>query len=231
VKGEGEAGRRDSGGDEVERGNMTDGNGSAHRITTVEELRRILPPPLERTKTKLLDHLDAQATAFLRACPFLLLSTAGRDGRIEVSPKGDAAGFVRIEDDRTVVIPDRPGNNLAFGLQNILERPQVGVIALLPRTGETLRFSGSAELTKDPALLEQMAARGKPALLGIRIRIERAYFHCAKAVLRSALWKPETWPAAGAVSFGRIMGERLGSDASGVEEIDAYVADGYRTRL
>jgi PPOX class probable FMN-dependent enzyme len=210
---------------------MNPGNGAAHRITTVEELRKILPPPLERTKAKLLDHLDAQALEFLAACPFLLLATAGHDGRIEVSPKGDVPGFVRVEDNQTVVIPDRPGNNLAFGLQNILEQPHVGVIALRPQTGETLRFSGTAELTTDPALLEQMAARGKAALLGIRVRIERTYFHCAKSVLRAGLWKPETWPTPQSVSFGRIMGDRLGLNAAGVEEIEAYVRTGYQERL
>lgn len=210
---------------------MSDGNGSAHRITSVEELRKIIPPPRERTRAKLLDRLDAQAIAFLEACPFLLLATAGNDGRIEVSPKGDAPGFVRIEDAQTIVIPDRPGNNLAFGLQNILERPQVGGIALLPATGEMLRFSGSAELTVEPALLGALSARGKPALLAIRVRIGRAYFHCAKALLRSGLWKPETWPEAGAVSFGRIMAGPLGLDADGVKEIDEGVAHGYRSRL
>ena len=210
---------------------MTQGNGIEHRITSVEELRQILPPPSERTKAKVLDRLDAQSLEFLKHCPFLLLATAGNDGRIEVSPKGDEPGFVRIEDDRTVVIPDRTGNNLAFGLQNILERPHVGVIALLPATGETLRFSGSAELTKEPALLASMAARGKPALLGIRIRVERTYFHCAKSVIRSGLWNPETWPAPKAISFGRIMAGQLGLDAESVKQIDEYVANGYRTRL
>ena len=210
---------------------MTDGSGSAHRITSVDELRRIIPPPLERTRAKLLERLDAQAIAFLEACPFLLLATAGNDGRIEVSPKGDAPGFVRIEDAQTIVIPDRPGNNLAFGLQNILQRPQVGGIALLPATGETLRFSGSAELTVEPALLAALSARGKPALLAIRVRIARAYFHCAKAILRSGLWKPDTWPEAGSVSFGRIMAGQMGLDAAGAKEIDEDVAQGYRSRL
>jgi predicted pyridoxine 5'-phosphate oxidase superfamily flavin-nucleotide-binding protein len=136
-----------------------------HRITTVEELRRVLAEPRAATSIKVMDHLDPQAIEFLAAAPFLLLSTAGKNGTIEVSPKGDEPGFVLVEDPRTIVIPDRPGNNLAFGLTNILENPEVGVIALRPPTGETLRFSGKAEILADPALLDRLAARGRPAVL------------------------------------------------------------------
>lgn len=208
-----------------------DNGGSAYRITTVEELRRVLPPPRPTTPAKLLDHLDAQALEFLAASPFLLLATTGADGRIEVSPKGDGPGFVLVEDPRTIVIPDRPGNNLAFGLQNILHNPQVGVIALLPATGEMLRCSGSAEILADPALLERLSARGKPALLAIRVKIDRAYFHCAKAILRAGLWDPQTWGAPRTISFGRIMATRLGLQGSAAAEIDERVDKGYRTTL
>lgn len=201
------------------------------RITSREELRRVLGMPRETTRAKVLDHLDEQAREFLAVSPFLLLATTGADGRIEVSPKGDAPGFVRVEDARTVVIPDRPGNNLAFGLENILDVPRAGVIALRPQTGETLRFSGAAEIDADPALLAALAARGKPAMLAIRIRIERAYFHCARAVLRSRLWEPAAWPAPHSISFGRIIAPRTGGDAAAADAIDAFVAEGYRTRL
>jgi len=211
---------------------MTKDNGkSAYRITTVEELRRVLLPPRPTTPAKLLDQLDAQAREFLAASPFLLLATAGADGRIEVSPKGDGPGFVLVEDPRTIVIPDRPGNNLAFGLQNILHNPKVGVIALLPATGEMLRCSGKAEISADPALLERLSARGKPALLAIRVRIDRAYFHCAKAILRSGLWDPQTWSAPRKISFGRIIVAQLGLEGGAVAEIDERVGKGYRTTL
>ncbi len=211
---------------------MTQDIGSdPHRITTLEELRRVIPPPRRATPAKLLDHLDGQALEFLAASPFLLLATAGADGRIEVSPKGDGPGFVLIEDPRTIVIPDRPGNNLAFGLQNILRQPQVGIIALLPATGEMLRCSGSAEISADPALLERLSARGKPAVLAIRVRIDRAYFHCAKAILRAGLWDPKTWDAPRKISFGRIIATQLGLEGAAVAEIDERVGKGYRTTL
>jgi predicted pyridoxine 5'-phosphate oxidase superfamily flavin-nucleotide-binding protein len=113
-----------------------------HRITSLEQLRRVIAEPNPVGLSKVLDHLDEQGLAFLRAAPFLLLSTASADGCIEVSPKGDEAGFVHVENERTILIPDRAGNNLAFGLSNIIENPRIGVIVLRPGAGETLRFSG-----------------------------------------------------------------------------------------
>jgi len=183
------------------------------------------------TAAKLLDHLDQQAIDFLKASPFLLLATANADGTLEVSPKGDEPGFVRVEDARTVLIPDRQGNNLAFGLSNMLRQPKIGAIALLPATGETLRFSGEAELLADPVLLEKLSARGRPAVLAIRVRITRAYFHCAKSLLRSGLWQPEKWPAARKISFGRIIAQRSGGDAALEQQIDQFVEQAYRGPL
>jgi hypothetical protein len=201
------------------------------RITSEEQLRTILPQPKPLSKAKLLDHLDQQALDFLKASPFLLLATADKDGVLEVSPKGDEPGFVQAEDNKTVLIPDRSGNNLAFGLTNILHNPHVGAIALLPATGETLRFSGQAEILADPQLLQRLSSRGRPAVLAIRIRIERAYFHCAKSLLRSGLWQPEKWPAPQKISFGRIIAKNSGGDAAVEQQIDAFVEQAYRGPL
>ncbi len=198
-----------------------------HRIRTEEELRAILPPPRPTTKKKILDHLDEQGLAFLAQAPYLLLATAGADGGIEVSPKGDEPGFVLVEDPRTIVIPERVGNNLAFGLSNILRNPQVGAIVLRPATGETLRLSGEAEILADPALIEHFSANGKPARLAIRIHIRHAYFHCARSILRSGLWQPEKWPPAQKISFGRIIAQELGGEVSG-QAIDDMVDAAYR---
>lgn len=201
------------------------------RITTLESLRDIIPDPRPTTAAKILDRLDDQAVAFVRASPFLLLATHDADGTIEVSPKGDEPGFVRIEDERTLLMPERAGNNLAIGLQNILANGRIGLIFLKPRTGETLRVSGTAELHDDAALLAALGSAGRPALLAIRIRIERCYFHCARAMLRSKLWDPQAWPAPGRVSFGRIIAPRVGGDAGLSEQIDARVEGAYTTNL
>lgn len=201
------------------------------RITNVEELRRILPTPRPSAMAKVLTDLDEQATAFARKCPFVLLSTVGQDGTIEVSPKGDEPGFVRIEDSRTLLMPERAGNNLAFGLQNIIANGQVGLIFLVPQTGETLRVTGSAEILDDPEIVAGLGSKGRPALLAIRIHVARCYFHCARAILRSQLWQPDSWPAPARISFGRVIAPRIGGDEEVVRTIDDRVATAYTTKL
>lgn len=201
------------------------------QIRSVEQLRRVLGEPRPTTQAKILDALDEQAIAFAARSPFLLLSTTAPDGTIEVSPKGDEPGFVRVEDPKTLLLPERAGNNLAFGLQNILANGRVGLILLLPQTGETLRVSGRAEVFDDADLLARLSTQGKPALLAIRIHVERAYFHCARSVLRSKLWNPAAWPAAQPVSFGRIIAPKVGGDADMVRQIDERVSVGYGQNL
>jgi PPOX class probable FMN-dependent enzyme len=199
------------------------------QIETIAQLREIVPHAPKLTEAKLLDHLDEQATAFLAVSPFLLLSTSGADGRIEVSPRGDTPGFVRIENDRTIVLPERNGNNLAFSLQNIIENPNVGIIALVPNAGETLRINGKAAILADPELLDELGARGKPAMLALRVSIERAYFQCARSVLHAELWKPETWPAPRRISFGKIIGRNAGGKEDLHQQIDSMVDRSYKS--
>ena len=201
------------------------------RIESVEALRRILPTPRPATMAKVLTDLDEQAEAFVKKCAFVLLSTTREDGSIEVSPKGDEPGFVRIEDSRTLLMPERIGNNLAFGLQNIIANGQVGLIFLVPQTGETLRVSGRAEILDDADLLAQLGAKGRPALLATRIHITRCYFHCARSVLRSKLWQPEHWPEPKRISFGKVFAARAGADEDQAAKIDAFVEQGYTTNL
>ena len=201
------------------------------RVTSEAELRRVLRPPNEATRSKILDHLDDQAMSFLAASPFAMLATVGEDGAIEVSPKGDAPGFIQVEDPRRVLIPERAGNNLAIGLLNILANGRAGVIAMLPGTGETLRFSGRAEIFDDPELLAPMSAPKRPALLALRIHVERAYFHCARSVLRAGLWDWETWPAPRRISFGAIIAARAPAGGPTAEAIDSSVAGAYAERL
>jgi uncharacterized protein len=201
------------------------------QVKTVEQLRATLPAPRETTKAKILPFLDEQAIDFLKTCPFALMATAAHDGPIEVSPKGDEPGFVHVENDRTVLLPERAGNNLAFGLQNIIENGRIGMIFLRPRTGETLRLSGRAEIFDDADLLAILGRPGRPALLAIRIHIERCYFHCARAMLRSHLWQPEHWPEAKRISFGKVFTARTGDDADQAAKIDAFVETGYTTNL
>lgn len=197
-------------------------------IKSVAALREVMDQPRESTKAKLIDHLDDQSLEFLKLCPFAALATHGEDGLLDVSPKGDVPGFVLVEDARTIVLPDRAGNNLAFGLQDILENPAVGVLFLRPGTGETLRLSGTATIIDDADVLDRLTVRGLRPKLAIRIAIDRAFFHCAKSIIRSGLWKPETWPARQKVSFGKIIAAQMAGDGKLVEEIDTRVDDHYQ---
>ena len=201
------------------------------RLTSIEDLRRVLPEPRPTTKAKILEALDEQSTEFLGRCPFALVGTTAPDGTIEVSPKGDEPGFIRVEDPRTLLIPERAGNNLAFGLSNILANGRIGLIALVPATGETLRISGSAEIFDDAELVGSLGSPGKPALLATRVHVRHCYFHCARSIVRARLWDPAAWPSPGRVSFGRIIAPRVGAGPELAAQIDAGVAGAYTTRL
>lgn len=201
------------------------------RITTKEELRRIIAEPRPATRVKILDALDEQSIEFLKRCPFALVGTTSEDGTIEVSPKGDEPGFIRIEDPKTLLIPERVGNNLAFGLNNIIATGKIGIIALVPATGETLRISGTAEVHDDAELVASLSSLGKPALLATRVHIQHCYFHCARSIVRAKLWDPKAWPAPGRISFGKIIAPRIGESADVAAQIDANVEGAYTTRL
>lgn len=193
----------------------------AYRIQSEAQLRERLGNPSDVVAAKVVDHIDDFAREYIQASPFLVLSTANAEGEQDASPKGDAPGFVWIESERTIVIPDRKGNKLLYGLVNILENPQVGVLFMVPGTEETLRINGRAELTEDPTVLSRLAARGQDALLGIRIHVDECFGHCAKAFRRSELWQPETWKPI-EVSFGRQFAKRVGrgDDAEVIRSID-----------
>jgi PPOX class probable FMN-dependent enzyme len=201
-----------------------------HRIESLSVLRARFGEPNPATPQKVFDHLDEQMTAFLARAPLCLLATRDADGHLEVSPKGDGPGFAVAESGTSLLVPDRKGNKLIFGLQNILADPQVALIFLVPGTDETLRVSGRAELRTDPELLERLSARGQPALLAIRVHVERAFFHCARAFLRAELWNPKTWPARQPVSFGKQLAKRLGGGDTLADQIDAAIEKG-RTDL
>jgi PPOX class probable FMN-dependent enzyme len=201
-------------------------NADAHGLRTIEQVRAIIGEELPAVRAKLFQALEATAIAFIERSPLLLLATTSADGKPDVSPKGDGPGFVAVEDERTLLILDRKGNKLIFGLQNILANPNVALIFLVPGTDETLRVRGRADLTADPALLERLSARGQPALIAIRIAVERCFFHCARAFLRAELWKPESWGERQRISFGRQLAPRLGGDAKLAELIDEGLEKG-----
>lgn len=163
----------------------------ARLITTEAELRVLIggdPSPL--VAAKVADRLNALTAQWIERSPFVLLATSAPDGSCDVSPRGDPAGFVRILDERTLLLPERPGNRIADSLRNILANPRVGLLFLVPGVGDTFRVNGRAELVHDEALLAPSAVDGRPPLLGIRVHVEEAYTQCPKAFIRSDVWNP-----------------------------------------
>ena len=201
------------------------------RIENAEALRTLLGSPSDLVRRKIHPQLNARAIDFIGKSPMLMLSTADAEGNATVSPKGDPAGFVHVEDEHTLLIPERKGNKLIFSLTNILANPAVGLVFMVPGTRETLRIQGNAELLDDAALCEKVYARGAKALLVIRVRVTECYFHCAKAFLRSDLWSPETWPDKITISFGEEIAESGGMDRAIIDEFDRGVAGRYKTDL
>lgn len=157
-----------------------------------DELRKILGVPVKFVIDKVFPHLDQHSRHFISLSPFLCIGTSDADGGQDVSPRGDPPGFVKVIDDRTILIPERPGNRRADTMTNLTENPNVGLIFLLPGVEINLRMNGRARIVRDPELLSGMEVRGKGPELGILIDIQEVYFHCAKAIMRSKLWDPET---------------------------------------
>lgn len=202
-----------------------------HEIKDEAGLRAIIGDEVPGLSEKNVSCLDRFSRAFIARSPFLVLSTSSSDGRLDASPKGDAPGFVHIESDSRIVIPDRPGNKLAYGHLNVLENPRVGILMMIPGTKETLRINGRATLSADPELLKVLSARDKPATLAIKIDIEEVFFHCAKAFMRSKLWDPATWGEPHKVSFGEMFAEARGSGKDIAEKIDMSIEADYEANL
>jgi uncharacterized protein len=206
-------------------------NPRTHRIETVAQLQALLGEPNPMTPKKLQSALDQAAIDYIRRSPFLVLATADAQGNADASPKGDGPGFVAVEDQHTLLIPERKGNRLMFSLRNILANPQVGMIFLVPGTDETFRVNGIAELSDDLDLLVRLSARGAPALLAIRVIVRECFFHCAKAFIRSQLWKPETWQERRKISFGKLLTAKVGGGDELAQQIDQAIDYDYKHNL
>lgn len=199
-------------------------------ITTLEELREVIAPPSEFVTDKEIDALDDICRDFIARSPFVLIGSTDGSGRVDVSPKGDAPGFVAVLDDTTLAVPDRPGNHRADTLVNIVEHPGVGLIFLIPGTKNTLRVRGRARIVRDAALLDRLEANGKPPVVAIVVEMTTAYFHCAKCVIRSKLWDTDL----GESTDERLLAEAMvkhGSLPVSVDDMQAIIVDDEEQRL
>jgi uncharacterized protein len=160
-------------------------------ISTEADLRELLGLPTETVLAKISDRLNGLTRQFIERSPFVCVATASVDGGLDVSPRGDPAGFVRILDESTLLIPDRPGNRIADTLTNLLEDSRIALLFLIPGVGDTFRVNGRAVIVDDPELLAPSAVVGKVPRLGLLVSIEEAYTQCSKAFIRSELWNPQ----------------------------------------
>ena len=184
-------------------------------------------PIVER---KVLDRIDRFCRDFIALSPFLVLATADAQGRADASPRGDGPGFVRVLDEKTLLIPDRRGNNRVDSMDNVVSSPGVGLVFMVPGINETLRVNGRARVTRDAALLAPSTVQEKPPLTGLIVEVDEAYFHCGKALLRSKLWEPETRvPRSVFPTLGQVIAEQ--TKAVDAAAADANLEEAYRSRL
>lgn len=187
-----------------------------HLVTSMEQLQSLYGERMPASVIKEIDHINVHYRALIEAAPFVAIATCGPEG-LDCSPKGDPAGFIRILDDKTLAIPDRPGNNRIDGFRNIVRDPRIALLFLIPGVGETLRVNGRASISVDPDLMASFAINGKLPRCVLIVHVESAYFHCSKAIVRSKLWDEATkidrksLPSTGSIvaelSKGKLGGE------------------------
>jgi len=203
-------------------------------ITSEADLRARFKAPSELSLRKQLDHLDRNCRRFIELSPFLCLATSRRDGMADNSPRGDVPGFVEILDDRTLLIPDRPGNNRLDSLANITHHPQVGLLFFIPGVTEMLRVNGRAKLVTKPQILELFTVNNRAPAVVILVEIEEVFLHCSKALIRSRLWQEDAKVDRKVLpSLGRMIAEVIDREpaAETVAEYDAHIEQGNKERL
>jgi len=203
-------------------------------INSLGKLRELYDAPMDLAVKKQKDKTDKYSDKFLSLSSFAILSTVGKDGLMDCSPRGDFPGFINVIDERTIAIPDRPGNNRLDSLGNIIENPNVGLLVLVQGFKECLRINGGAEIVSDTNLLNKFEYRGKLPKSVIVITIKEIYFHCAKAITRSKLWDPASQVDRNTMpSFGRILmgqAEAQTSEAE-IQEVEALIEGRLKTHL
>lgn len=207
-----------------------------HIVSDRARLREIMGTPGERVQAKVIDHIDDVCARFIAASPFLVLGTYGADDLVDLSPKGDPPGFVKVLNDKTLLVPDRPGNRRLDSFENLLGTPAVTLIFMIPGHHDTMRIAGKGHLTVQPDLLDRLTINGRVPQMAVVVTVEEAYLHCAKSMVRSRLWQPQTWPdtadvpslAEAMVAHGRLVEQGLVADT---EEMATIIDTDFKTRL
>lgn len=199
-------------------------------VSTVDQLRAIVGRPDHYVANKVRDRLSPAQRDWLAHSPLGFVATTDALGRVDVSPKGDPPGFVRVIDDTTIAIPERPGNKRVDGYLNVLQNPHVGTLFLIPGRGDTLRINGTAKIVSDAEYFDALAVDGKRPILALEIAIDEVFFHCAKAFLRSNAWDPSTWNPSALPSVAQLL-KAVRHDWSDAELEEYYSEAKTRERL
>jgi uncharacterized protein len=201
-------------------------------VRSVAELRAIVGEPSPRVIAKETSTLDERASAFISTSPFLIMATSSSDGSSDASPKGGPPGFVRVIDERRLLVPEFPGNRRLDGVRNLISRPGVGLLFIVPGITETLRVNGIGCLTRDPDLSEVCAVEGRAPWFVVDVEVRQVFSHCSKAFLRSGLWSPDTWPdPASVTSPSRTIAGRATEEDRPEQDVRREVDDAYRSEL
>ncbi len=203
-----------------------------HIIRNESELESVIGQPMD-VRAKIRTQLDEVMKEFIGRSPLVFVSTIDANGHVDVSPKGDPCGFVKIDAAGNLLIPDRPGNRLTFGFRNILRNGQIGLIFVVPNQRETLRVKGIATLHNEPSLLASLQVNGKPALLCTHVEVKECFMHCGKALVRSKLWQPQAWDTSKDSLGARQLAPVFGGDTSeqAVQKTQELLENAYRDEL
>jgi PPOX class probable FMN-dependent enzyme len=200
-------------------------------IDSHERLREVVGEASADTQRKKITRIERHARTIIEHSPLALLATSAPDGTCDVSPRGDPAGSVLVLDDHTLVLAERPGNRLADSLSNLIDNPHAGLLFVVPGMNETLRVNGRVTIVSDAPFFDRLTVRGKRPRLALVLHVEDLYLHCAKAMLRSSLWDPSTWPERTDIpTMGRMLKDQLAL-ATPVSELDAHLDESSATRL
>ena len=200
-------------------------------VTSPDQIYELMPPPHVTQQLKIIDHIDTHIQNWIAHSTFVTMATVDATGNMDVSPKGDPAGFVIVVDAHTLAIPDRPGNHRYDSFLNIMETGRIGLVFLVPNRTEVVRVNGSARVVRDQALRERMAIKGRVPDFAILVRVQEAFFHCGKAVIRSQLWQPEVQlPVDGLPTYAEALIAHGDPDIS-YDALDARLRNNDKNRL
>lgn len=201
-------------------------------VTSIDEVRAVLPAPDAAQLRKKIDHIDSHIRNWIAHSPFLTLASYARDGSVDISPKGDPPGFVKVLDEKTLAIPDRPGNRVYDSFDNILETGRIAVMFMVPNRREVVRVNGAAQLVRDQDLRDLLAVHGHAPEFVVLLHVEEAYFHCGKAVLRAGLWEPEkAIPVDSLPSYAEAVFDQANLTDRRLEDLEARFENNEANRL